>query len=76
MTDTCRTCQFLDVKPRKDGKIVPLSRHTYRCTVPVPPPPPMPKSVRIGIGTFSASRGYMAPYDGAGCTFYQRRAKK
>ncbi len=78
---TCRTCKWLEVPPRRDGKIVPRRNNSYRCAVPVPPPPAMPASIRItarhsyGLGNLEwpTSCGDMEPDDGVGCTFHAPR---
>jgi hypothetical protein len=36
MKDTCRTCRFLDVPARKDGKRVAIKGSAYRCKAPIP----------------------------------------
>jgi hypothetical protein len=82
---TCRTCKWFDLKPRKDGKIVPRKGDHCRCTVLLPPPPVMPKSITIftdtkahyGFGNilWPERGGYMSVDDGEGCAFHEPRAK-
>ena len=74
---TCRTCKWLDVLPRKDGKIVPSKSYSYRCLVPIPELPPLPACIKINKGwnalKWPPSLNRMTPNDGDGCTAYELR---
>lgn len=84
---SCRNCKWLNVAPRKDGKIVPRKGESYRCLVPVPPPPEMPKSITIHMSHRTAGYGYgnlvwpehggyMRVEDGEGCAFFSVRERR
>jgi hypothetical protein len=64
---TCRTCRWLDVPLREDGKPRRMYRESaFPCTAPIPPLP-------ASMTRAALHRSYMAPHDGEGCPLHEPR---
>lgn len=73
---TCRTCAYLDVQPRADGKIVPRKGGAYPCTAPIPAMPVFPRSVTMRYEfKWPPKQSWMWPDAGEGCPTYTKRVK-
>lgn len=77
MTDTCKTCRYLDVPPRKDGKRVAYTGKAYRCLTPIPDLSSiLPLSTMRAYGFRQPRAGEFAFPEWEGCPTHQPHSKK
>lgn len=71
---TCRSCQYLDVRPDSRGRVIPRRDKSYRCLAPEPARPIVPASVTPAYLRWPPHRSHMEPDDGAECPCHEPRA--
>ena len=74
MTQSCRTCKYLNVEPNKAGRVVVRSNSGYRCLAPDPPLPVLPDSIgKTYYFTWPPGRVYVSPDQGTECPVWEAR---
>lgn len=79
MSQSCRSCKFLEVAPNKAGVINPVNSKAYRCLAPVPPMPDYPDSIasRHDFKHWrNSDKQRVWPEAGTTCLTYEKRVKK
>lgn len=73
MSQSCRTCKYLDVAPDKAGRIRPNKTFAYPCTAPIINEPIVPDSIKLYSWNWPPHRTLMSPDLGQKCERYEDR---
>jgi hypothetical protein len=77
MTQSCKTCAHLDVKPDERGHFVVRRSICYQCLAPVPELPHLPDSVTLDRDfRWPPTRSWVTGADGAECPAWSLRLRR